>query len=310
MDNPRSKKPLGTRWDNLPELEAVRVFAAVAQLRSFRGAAIALGLPRSTVSRRLGTLERSLGTRLLQRTTRQVSLTSTGEIFLAEVTPALGMIGDASRRMLAAKAEPRGLVRLTAIPGSDEWVGGAVLELIERHPSVRVEIDFTDRATDLVAEGFDLALRAGKLADSTLIARPVGQGQIGYYASPAYLEGRRLTHPDQLVDHQLVVFSGSVRGLRWPFQIGKRLQDVPVQGRVVVNSLAVAQRAAARGHGVAWLPAPFARDDVQRGALVPVLRKFWPPPTPVQLVYPSARHLAPQVRVAIELIASHLKKVF
>src|SRR4029077_4373306 len=102
---------LSTRWDNLPELEAVRVFAAVAQLRSFRGAAIALGLPRSTVSRRLGTLERSLGTRLLQRTTRQVSLTSTGEIFLAEVTPALGMIGDASRRMLAAKAEPSGLVR-------------------------------------------------------------------------------------------------------------------------------------------------------------------------------------------------------
>jgi DNA-binding transcriptional LysR family regulator len=239
-----------------------------------------------------------------------VSLTSTGEIFLAEVTPALGMIGDASRRMLAAKAEPRGLVRLTAIPGSAEWVGGAVLELIERHPSVRVEIDFTDRATDLVAEGFDLALRAGKLADSTLIARLVGQGQFGYYASPAYLEGRRLTHPDQLVDHQLVVFSGSARGLRWPFQIGKRLQDVPVQGRVVVNSLAVAQRAAARGHGVTWLPAPFAREDLQRGTLVPVLRKFWPPPTPVQLVYPSARHLAPQVRVAIELIASHLKKVF
>jgi len=293
----------------LPELEAVRVFAAVAQLRSFRGAAIALGLPRTTVSRRLSTLEKSLGTRLLQRTTRQVSLTHAGEIFLNEVTPALEKIEDASQRMLSATAEPSGVVRLTSTLGSTEWLGGAMLELIEHHPRVRVEIDFTDRAIDLVAEGFDLAVRAGKLADSSLIARPIGQSQSGYYASPGYLKTRRLTHPDQLVDHQLVVFSGSSRGLRWPFQIGKRLQEVPVQGRVVVNSLAVAQLAAERGHGVTWLPAPFGRDGLKRGALVAVLRRFWPPPIPVQLVYPSARHLAPQVRVAIELIARRVKDV-
>ena len=300
---------MGTRWDNLPELEAVRVFAAVAQLRSFRGAAIALGLPRTTVSRRLSTLEKSLGTRLLQRTTRQVSLTHAGEIFLNEVTPALEKIEDASQRMLSATAEPSGVVRLTSTLGSTEWLGGAMLELIEHHPRVRVEIDFTDRAIDLVAEGFDLAVRAGKLADSSLIARPIGQSQSGYYASPGYLKTRRLTHPDQLVDHQLVVFSGSSRGLRWPFQIGKRLQEIPVQGQIVVNSLAVAQLAAERGHGVTWLPAPFGRDGLKRGALVAVLRRFWPPPVPVQLVYPSARHLAPQVRVAIELIARRLKEV-
>ena len=300
---------MSTRWDNLPELEAVRVFAAVAQLRSFRGAAIALRLPRTTVSRRLSLLEKSLGTRLLQRTTRQVSLTHAGEIFLNEVTPALEKIGDAGQRMLSATAQPSGVVRLTSTRGSTEWVGGAMLELIEHHPRVRVEIDFTDRAIDLVAEGFDLAVRAGKLADSSLIARSIGRSQSGYYASPGYLKTRRLTHPDQLVDHQLVVFSGSSRGLRWPFQIGKRLQEVPVQGRVVVNSLAVAQLAAERGHGVTWLPAPFGRDGLKRGALVAVLRRFWPPPIPVQLVYPSARHLAPQVRVAIELIARRVKDV-
>src|SRR4029077_3760315 len=122
---------LSTRWDNLPELEAVRVFAAVAQLRSFRGAAIALGLPRTTVSRRLSTLEKSLGTRLLQRTTRQVSLTHAGEIFLNEVTPALEKIGDAGQRMLSATAQPSGVVRLTSTRDSTEWVGGAILELIE-----------------------------------------------------------------------------------------------------------------------------------------------------------------------------------
>jgi len=310
MDNQHSLRALVKRWDTLPELEAVRVFVAVAELRSFRGAATALGLPRSTVSRRLNTLEGSLGTRLLQRTTRQVSLTGAGEIFLAEVTPALAMIGDAGQRMLDANAEPRGLVRLTTTPGVAELVGGILLELVERYPHIRVEMDFTDRRIDLVAEGFDVALRAGKLVDSTLVVRPVGQGQNGYYASPAYLEGRRLTHPDQLVDHPLIVFTGTSRGRRWVFQMGKKLQELPVHGRVVVNSLAVARLAAQGGHGVAWLPVTFARDLVRDGALVPVLKKFWPPPTPVQLLYPSARHLAPQVRVAIELLAKRLEKAF
>src|SRR5262245_54709339 len=200
MDNRRSSKALATRWDMLPELEAVRVFAAVAELRSFRGAAKALGVPRSTVSRRLGTLEAALGTRLLQRTTRQVSLTGAGELFLGEVTPALSAIGDAAQRQLDAHAEPRGLVRMTATAATADWIGGLMLDLVEQHPHVRVDMEFTDRTVDLVAEGFDLALRAGKLTASTLVARQVGQGQNGYFASPAYLDGRRIAHPDQLAD--------------------------------------------------------------------------------------------------------------
>jgi DNA-binding transcriptional LysR family regulator len=309
MDNPQERRRFVTRWENLPELEAVRVFAAVAQLRSFRGAANALGVPRSTVGRRLSTLEGSLGLRLLHRTTRHVSLTNAGEIFLAEVTPALVRIGDARQRMLAAKGEPSGLVRLTATPATAPWVVAVMLDLLRRYPRVRVELDFTDRVLDLVAEGYDLALRAGKLDDSTLIARPIGQSQSGYYASPAYLQRRRLTLPDQLVEHELVVFSGSRRGLRWPFQIGKKLVEIPVNGRVVLNNLAMVQLAARRGYGITWLPAPLARDDLRRGSLVPVLRQFWPPPVPVQLVYPSARHLSPQVRVAIDLLAARFKSL-
>src|SRR5215475_6878452 len=156
MDKPRSSRALSTRWDTLPELEAVRVFAAVAQLRSFRGAAKALDLPRSTVSRRLSTLEASLGIRLLQRTTRQVSLTQAGGIFLAEVTPALTMIGDAGQHVLDAQCEPSGLVRLTATAGAADWVADAIVEILERYPRVRIEVDLSDRTVDLVAEGFDL----------------------------------------------------------------------------------------------------------------------------------------------------------
>ena len=301
------RKTLSRRWDTLPDLEGVRVFVAVAERRSFRGAAGALGLPRSTISRKLNALEGVLGTRLIQRTTRQVSLTTAGESFLAEVAPALGAIGDAGHRLLDLQGEPRGVVRLTATAGTAEWVGSIMLELVERYPQVRVEVDFSDRWVDLIAEGFDLALRAGKLHDSTLIARPVGRGENGYYASPGYLEGRQPSHPDELVDHQLIIFSGRPRGPRWEFQVGKSLVELPVRGRMVVSSLAVAQMAAERGHGITWLPTPFGGKQVREGTLVPVLREYWPPPVPVQLLYPSGRCLAPQVRAAIELLAARLK---
>jgi DNA-binding transcriptional LysR family regulator len=298
---------VANRWDSLPPLETLRVFAAVAELRSFRGAGVALDLPRSTVSRRLAELEDSLGTRLLQRTTRQVSLTNAGELFLAEVTPALQQLGDASQRLVDAHKEPRGLIRLTATPTIAERVGEIMLDLLDEHPHVRVELDFTDRQVDLVAEGFDLAIRVGKLSDSSLVARQLQPGRHGYYASPKYLAKHpRLTHPSQLVDHACIVFSGSTRGPRWCFEQDGKPIEVTVRGRVIANSIAVARMAALRGHGVSWLPQPVGDPEVEAGRLVAVLKKFWQPPVPIQLVYPSARMLAPQVRVAIEALAAGL----
>jgi len=303
MDNPRARRSLVNRWDNLEEIEAVRVFAAVAKLRSFRGAAAALGVPRSTVSRRLATLEAALETRLLQRTTRQISLTDAGEAFLAQVAPALATIADAARTLLDARAEPRGLLRVTAPELMAETVGGILLELIERHPQIRLELDFSDRQVDLVAEGYDIAIRPGALADSTLIARPLGHGVGGYFASPAYLERRGHPKlPRELAHHDCIVFSGSPRGERWQFQHPKRTEEITVKKRIVANALSVVRLAALAGQGVAWMPGGVASADVARGELVPVLAELWPPPMPVQLLYPTSRHLAPQVRAAVELL--------
>lgn len=308
MDNPRSRNTLVHQWDNLPELDAVRVFAAVAELKSFRGAASALGVPRSTVSRRLASLEGALKMRLVQRTTRQVALTDAGESFLKQIAPALAMIRDAGRGVLDATAEPSGLLRITATPGIAERVGELLLELLERYPRLRVELDLTDRILDLVAEGYDIAIRAGALADSSLMARTLGQAQGGYYCSPSYLAGRKKPRvPTDLVDHECLVFSSSARGGRWRFRVGRKAVDVTVRGRFKVNHLPVMRAAAVRGHGIAWLPGPAATDDVAKGRLVPVLREFWPEPTPLQLIYPSARNLAPQVRAAIDLLAEALR---
>jgi DNA-binding transcriptional LysR family regulator len=303
MDNSRSRRTLVNRWDNLAELEAVRVFAAVAELKSFRGAAAALGLPRSTVSRRLATLETALEARLLQRTTRQVSLTDAGEAFLTQVAPALAVIADAGRTVLDARAEPRGLLRVTATASMAEGVGAILLELVDRYPDVRLELDFTDRQVDLVAEGYDIAIRPGVLADSSLISRPLGHGAGGYFASPAYLKRRgKPKQPRDLADHDCIVFSGSTRRERWKFQHGKRTEEVTVKKRIVANALSVVRLAALAGHGIAWMPGTVADPEVARGKLVPVLQKHWPAPMPVQLLYPTSRHLAPQVRAAVELL--------
>jgi DNA-binding transcriptional LysR family regulator len=308
MDNARARRILVTRWDNLAELEAVRVFAVVAELRSFRGAAAALRVPRSTVSRRIAALEAALEARLLQRTTRHVSLTEAGETFLASVGPALSTIADAGRSVLDARAEPRGLVRVTATDSAAESVGSILLELIERYPDIRLELDFSDRQVDLVAEGYDIAVRPGALADSSLIARPLGHGRGGYFASPAYLKRRgRPKVPRDLLKHDCIVFSGSRRGERWRFHHRKRIEDITVGKRIVANAIVVVRLAAIAGHGVAWIPGMIAAGDVERGKLVPVLAAYWPPPIPVQLVYPSARHLAPQVRAAIDLLQERLK---
>jgi len=307
MDNAGPGNRLYNQWDNLPELEAVRVFAAVAEAKSFRRAAAALRLPRSTVSRRLSILETALKARLLQRTTRHVSLTDAGEAFLKRVGPALHAIRDAGRGVLDATAEPRGVLRVTATSASATSVGAILLQLVERYPQVHLDLEFSDRKVDLVAEGFDLAVRPGPLEDSSLVARPLGHGQPGYYASPAYLKRRRRPKtPRELEDHACLVFSGSSRVARWRFQVGRRTREVAVRGPLRANSLEVVRQAAVRGHGVAWLPETLARKDLEAGRLLPVLRDYWPSPVPVHLVYPSSRYLAPQVRVAIDALTSGL----
>lgn len=306
MDKATAKRSLATRWDSDFDLDAVRVFTAVAELASFRGAASALRLPRSTVSRRIAELEDALDTRLFQRTTRHVALTEVGEAFLRQVRPGLAMIADAGRTVTETRAEPRGALRVTGSASMGEAIGSHLFELVEKYPAIRLELEFTDRTVDLVGEGFDIAIRPGVLADSSLIARPLGVSQAGYYASPAYVKRRGVPkRPRDIVDqdHACIVFASTSRGNRWLFGRGAKREEVVVPRTHVTNTLGLVRLAVAKGHGIGWLPGAQAQD---RSQLVPILEKYWPPPMPVSLVYPSARHLAPQVRVAIEHLQARL----
>ena len=280
----------------LGELDAVRIFAAVAEHRSFRAAAEALDVPRSTVSRRLADLERALDTRLFHRTTRTVTLTDAGHTFLSRVRPALDVIADAGRAAVDASTEPRGLLRITMTPSMASSVAPVMLELLAKYPEVRVDIDLTDRKVDLIAEGFDLAIRAGQLPDSTLVARSIGHGQAGYFASPSYIARRGVPKSSaDLAEHDWIVFSGR-----------SRLEPFVVHERLRVNSLAVVIDAAISGFGLAWIPESMLGDTVSRGLLVPVLPDLWPPSLPLHLVYSSARQLSPRVRAALDLLLQRI----
>ena len=306
MDSKRVKTSPVHAWDNLSELAAVRVFVAVAEFRSFRGAALALGVPRSTVSRKLAQLEEQLGERLLQRTTRVVSLTEAGAAYLDRVAPALSTITEAGRSLHDAHATPRGVLKVTAPPDLVVLLLAEVMTgFLFEYPEVRIEVESTLRFVDLVAEGYDVAFRFGPLPDSTLVARRLYTTIARCYASPAYLEAHGWPKtPADLAAHDCIVFS--VWGAVWPFAAGEREVEVRVRGRLASNSLVVACNVALAGLGIVRLPEVLAKPYLRDGRLVEVLSDFVTQTIPLHLLYPSGRHLSPRVRAFVDYVAARL----
>lgn len=309
MDNSARRNTLARGWDSPEQLEGMRLFVAVAEAKNFRAAARSLKLPKSTVSRRVALLEEALGTRLLQRTTRTVTPTAAGEALLAKAAPALQLLAEAQRAVVEATAEPRGSLKVTAPAGfAEQFLQGVLTDFLLAFPKVALTVDLTDRHVDLVREGYDVALRVGVLPDSSLISRPLGAALSGIYASPKYLAGRSAPRvPRDLSQHDCVVFSGSQRGGRWVFRVGRRLQEVAVRGRYVVNSMPLVREAALRGMGVIWLPQLLAQGDVKAGTLVPLLEEFLAPPVPTAVVYPSSRNLSPAVRAFVDHLVRNVR---
>ncbi len=290
------------------DLNAVTAFVAVVEQRTFRGAARSLGVPKSTVSRRVALLEEQLGAQLLQRTTRTVTLTDVGEAFHARATLALSTLSDAARDVQQSEAAPRGVLRLTApLSFAENYLGDIVAEFLRGNPDVRVTLDLTDRYVDLVAEGYDLALRAGELADSTLKAKRLGAGAFALVASRKYLAARGTPKtPQDLERHDCIVYAPTERGARWPLLSGRRVMPLPVRPRVAVNSFLLARRLAVAGLGIARLPARFSSELEAKGQLVRVLDGYAPPPSPLHAVFPPGPRLAPRVRAFVDLLMVRL----
>ena len=276
------------------------VFARVVQTGSFTTAAAELGMPKSTVSRKVSELEARLNARLLQRTTRKLSLTDVGRTYYDYCARIADEIQDAERAVSSLQETPRGLLRVTTGTNA-AWLGPIVSDFLKRYPEVQLELFCTGRTVDLVEERFDLGIRAGTLADSTLIARSLGAAKWLLAATPQYLKRRgRPRAPEDLKKHDCMSFGAGQSGTVLRLDGGDRSVQINLSLRMLVSDFDVLYEATAAGRGIALLPAFRCVEDLRARRLERVLRDWSAPPTPMHVVYPSTRHVSPKVKSFID----------
>lgn len=291
------------------DLNEVLVFARVVQAGSFTGAARQLGMPKSSVSKKVADLEDRLGTRLLQRTTRKLGLTDAGRLYFDRCARIIADVEEADHAVTDLQAAPRGLLRVS-VPLSFGMLGSIVAGFLRDEPEVQLEIVCTDRIVDHVEDGFDLAIRAGALQDSSLVARKLGSIKRVLVAAPAYLRKRGKPRlPDDLTAHACIAFSGGMAPTIWSLEFGDEQASVRVTPRLAVNDFEMMLDAARAGVGIAWVLDFLAREDLRNGALRQVLPDWCSAETPVHAVYPTTRHLSPKVVRFLECLTEHFGRV-
>lgn len=282
---------------------AMLVFAAMAREGGVRGAATALGMPKSTVSRRLAELEATLGVSLVLRDARRFALTEAG-LALAQRCEALAaLVGQTEAELGRGATEPAGTLRVSAAPVFGEEVLPAVLaDLLARHPSLRVDVKLSVDYADLRSGEVDVVLRAWPIADAAdLYATKLGVTVTGCWAAPAYLAKHpEPATPHELASHQCIVV-GASSAPRWSFRVDGDEVAVAVSGRARVDSFRLARELAVRGVGILRTVEPFAAEAVADGRLVPILEDCWIE-TPVHAVHAGARQGTPKVRAFVAAV--------
>ena len=287
-----------SRWEGLDE------FVAVAECGNFSRAAERLRLSSSHVSRQVALLEDRLQARLLYRTTRRVSLTEAGQIFFARCQRLIEERDEAFLSIGDLQSAPSGLLRMTsAVAYGERFIVPLANEFMARHPQLKLEIELTNRTLDMVQEGFDLAIRLGRLNESSLVATRIAPRAMYLCASPAYLERYGRPHTlSELGRHNCLIGTGDT----WSFeQDGRECQFRP-SGDWRCNSGQAVLDAALRGFGLCQLPDYYVFDLLRRGELVALLDTHQPPNTAVWAVYPQRRYALPKVRLLIEALKTGL----
>jgi DNA-binding transcriptional LysR family regulator len=280
------------------------VFACVVERGSLSSAAEALGTSKSHVSKTLRSLEERLATRLLQRTTRQQTLTEAGRAYYGGCRATLDAAEKARNTVDQMQHGPVGLLRITApVNFGNLYLAPLIPQLLQHNPQLRVEMILSDHVVDLVAEGFDLGLRVADRLDEQLVARPIAPIRWVVCASPAYLARRGvIEHPSMLQHHQCLVHSQLTPENEWTFVAdGKRLR-VDVDGPLRTNNSLALMNAAIGGLGIAMLPTYLAGAAIGDGRLRALLLDYMPPPQIATAVFPAGRFLAPKVRCTIDFM--------
>jgi DNA-binding transcriptional LysR family regulator len=293
----------------MDRLEAMRVFAAVAESGGFAGAARELGLSPPAVTRAVAALEERVGTRLLTRTTRVVRLTEAGTRFLADCKRILGEVEEAEASAAGAHAAPRGTLALTAsVMFGRLYVAPILFDFLTQYPHVTVRTLLLDRIVDMVEEGLDVAVRIAHLPDSGLSAVRVGQVRRVVCASPAYLKKHGVPRrPADLADAAAIAFTQGPAAPDWAFPDGERSVSVRPRMQLLVNTAEVSVAAAVAGHGVTRVLSYQIAPELAAGTLQIVLEDFEPPPLPIHIVHAEGRRAAARVRAFVDFAAARLR---
>jgi DNA-binding transcriptional LysR family regulator len=293
----------------MTDLNGISVFLAVAEARSFRVAAENLGVTRPAVSQAIRRLEDRLGVALVQRTTRSVSLTESGEQLYQRVAPAISEVGLALDATADRDSAPSGLLRLAVSSIAEQFISGPLLaRFADAFPAIQIDVTVTDEEFDIVAEGYDAGVRLGEVIDQDMIAVPVsGEQRQGAFAAPSYIERfGKPEHPSELSAHRCIGWRPTPRSApyRWEFGEHGREFDVAVDPQITTNDMWLMIRTACAGGGITFGMEDTFKPYVESGQLVPLLQEYCPPFSGFFLYYPSRRNLAPKLRALVD----HVKR--
>ncbi len=293
---------------------AIGTFAKVVELGSFARAAERVGLSTSAVSRQVSELEAHLDVRLLNRTTRRLSLTEAGQSFYEHSVQLLADLEDAEASVRVAAAEPRGTLRITCgVSFGVRYLAPALAEFGALHPDLLLDLDLSDRVVDLVEDGFDLAIRIGQAGSQGMVSKRLGWTQIVCCAAPAYLERRSkpILTPADLAQHECLSYTNVGMPNTWQFA-GKDGRDTRVTVRIPprhrANNGQVLASLAVQGMGVVYEPDFIVAHEIRSGQLIPLLPGHRPPRSPIAAVYPSRRHLSAKVRSFVDFLAARFER--
>lgn len=295
----------------MDRLDSDRMFVTVLETGSFSAAALRLGTSSSQASKLVSKLEQQLGVQLFKRSTRALSPTDVGRSYYERVKNLLDAFEVLDASVRESATTPTGRLKISA-PGT---FGTAVLSQVlvafaRRYPLIELDVSFSDRAVNIVDEGFDMAIRIGNLSDSSLVARKLGEVHVRIAASPVYLEQFGTPqHWREMAQHQCIIDTNFRDPWHWPFaDRDGEVVTVPVRGRLRFANTEACLQAAIAGLGIARLPGFVAAPALQRGDVVRLLENFDTPPLGLFAVYPPARHLAHRARLLIDFLVTHFTR--
>ncbi|MEX0707293.1 MAG: LysR family transcriptional regulator [Woeseia sp.] len=292
-------------------LNDIAFFVRVVDSGSFTAAAERLNVSKSVVSKYVSRLENRLGARLLNRTTRRLSLTEVGRVFYERSRDGLADIENALAEVSALQGTPRGTVKLN-VPMSFGilHVAPALPEFLRLYPEVSVDMRLEDRKVDMIKEGFDVSIRISELPDSSLVARQLAPCRHAVVASPGYLEENGTPRiPDDLRRHKLVAYQYQESPTQWHFRAkDNKAASVPLGGSMTLNNSLAIRAAILKGAGITRTPTFIVGEDIKEGRLIQLLKDYETLEVSIYLVYPDRRHLSPKVRAFVDFMSERISE--